>query len=270
MGTTWSLRTRHRAPDPGPIQGRLDQLEGIFSTWREDSEISRFNRFPEGKPFPASQHLLAMTEAAAKIHASSNGALDPTVGPLVASFGFGPPSLADPLAVPCFATIERSTSQGTLRKTKAGATLDLSALVEGYALDLIGTDLRKAGYENFLLEIGGELLAHGPGPQGQGWNVGIQDPGKARGVPLQQIALRNEALATSGTYIQQDGASNHLIDPRTRTPVTHDTVSVSVVAPDATTADAWATALMILGEAKGRPVADREGLEALFLRRSAP
>jgi hypothetical protein len=121
-----------------------------------------------------------------------------------------------------------------------------------------------------VLPRGGELLAHGPGPQGQGWSVGIQDPGKARGVPLQQISLRNEALATSGNYIQQDGATNHLIDPRTRRPVAHDTVSVSVVAPDGTTADAWATALMVLGEAKGRPVADREGLEALFLRRSTP
>jgi FAD:protein FMN transferase len=270
MGTTWTLRTQNKPPEARPIQERLDELEGIFSTWREDSEISRFNRFPLGEPFPASRHLLALTETAARFHASSNGALDPTVGPLVASFGFGPPSMADPLAVPCFAAIERSIAQGTLRKTKAAATLDLSALVEGYALDIIGEDLKKAGYSNFLLEIGGELLAHGPGPQGQGWTVGVQDPGRARGVPLRRIALRNEALATSGTYIQQDGQNNHLIDPRTRRPIAHDTVSVSVVAPDATTADGWATALMILGEADGRALADREGLQALFLRRPVP
>ncbi len=269
MGTTWSLTSIGRATDGSPVQAELDRLERIFSTWREDSEVSRFNRHPSDVPFEVSPELLSVVTLARDIHHRSGGAFDPTVGPLVAAAGFGPPSLADASARPDFGMIEADPSSGTLRKQRQGVMLDLSAVAKGYAVDAIAKRLAAAGHDNFLLEIGGELRACGRGPDGDGWTVGVQDPSGAAGRTTSTVILRDESIATSGTYLQRgaepDGSSSHIIDPRTRQPVGHGTVSVTVIAPDAARADGWATALLVLGREAGREIADREGLEALFL-----
>lgn len=268
MGTTWSLILIDANAEPARIQAQLDSFEAIFSTWNRDSEICRFNRQPSGVPFPVSAALREATGIARTIHAHSGGAFDPTVGPLVAAWGFGPSFAADPSAQPCFEAITVDDANGTLTKTRPDATLDLTALVEGYALDSISAWLVTTGCQNFLLEVGGELKAIGPGPGDGGWIVGIQQPGAAQGQQASSVRLRDEAIATSGTYVQHSASGGtHLIDPRTRRPVFHDTVAVTVIAPSAVRADAWATALVVLGEAEGRPIAEREGLEAIFLVR---
>jgi len=272
MGTRWSLRTIGRAADPGNVQQQLAVFEAIFSTWDPQSEVSRFNRHPAGEPFPASIPLRDALALAQEVHARSQGAFDPTVGPLVAAFGFGPSSLANPNAQPDFAAITLDLQGGTLRKSHPDVTLDLSALVEGYALDKIAAALFSQGHDNFLLEIGGEFLARGSGPEGQGWKTGVQTPSAAPGRTIAAVTLHNEAIATSGTYVQQSGDDahrvTHIIDPRTRRPIAHETVSVTVISGRAVWADAWATALLVLGPAKGREIADREGIEALFLTRN--
>jgi len=123
------------------------------------------------------------------------------------------------------------------------------------------------------LEIGGEFLARGRGPDGEGWKTGVQNPGAPHGQSIISITLRNEAVSTSGAYVQQSGAGanrvTHIIDPRTRRPVVHETVSVTVLSDRAVWADAWATALLVLGSVKGQEIADREGIEALFLNRTS-
>ncbi|MBU6299974.1 MAG: FAD:protein FMN transferase [Verrucomicrobia bacterium] len=272
MGTTWSLRTLGSAPDQAQVQRELDALESVFSTWRADSEISRFNQTPPHQWFPVSAELSEAFLLAREVHDRSSGAFDPTVGPLTAAFGFGPPSLANPGAQPCLELIDYDPCRPALRKKTSAPTLDLSALAEGFALERIASRLLAAGHHNFLLELGGELLARGDGPTGGGWRVGIQDPGIVGKSAATSLSLRNEALATSGTYRQREqrkeGTVTHIIDPRTRRPVAHDTVSVSVIAPSAIQADAWATALLVLGAEEGREMAGKAGLEALFLKAS--
>lgn len=274
MGTTWSLRSLNHPPDQAQIQRQLDSLEAIFSTWQSGSEISRFNRHPPAQPFPVSPELAAVFLAARDIHARSGGVFDPTVGALTAAFGFGPLSLANPAAQPGLHEIAFDPAQRTLRRGASLPTLDLSALVEGFALERIALCLQESGHRNFLLEIGGELLARGPGPDGRGWSVGIQAPGDADKRSVTAIRLRDEALSTSGTYRQmgvKDGVSTtHVIDPRTCRPVCHDTLSVSVIAPNAMETDAWATALLVLGAEAGQKLAEQQNLEALFLKAASP
>ncbi len=262
MGTTWSLHTLETPVDQNEIQSELDSLESIFSTWNPASEISRFNRHPAALPFAASAELAAAIQFAAEMHNRTEGVLDPTVGPLVAAFGYGPPALADPNSVPCFGAISFESASQTLIKQRASATLDFSCFVEGLALDRIASRLESTGHRSFLLEIGGELLARGSGPDGAGWPTGVQTPGAPAGQIFTTLRLYNEALATSGNYTQR----GHIIDPRTRQPVTHDTVSVSVIARSAMQADAWATALLVHGAESGRPIAEHHGIEALFLK----
>jgi thiamine biosynthesis lipoprotein len=215
--------------------------------------------------------LVDVLDLARRVHERSEGAFDPTVGPLVAAFGFGPEGAADESALPCFGAVTVDRDRREIAKTRTGATLDLSGIAKGHAVDRLWEALREGGAGDVLVEIGGELRAAGHGPDGAGWPVGVQEPGGPPGRIGQVIRLRDEAMATSGTYWQRRetprGPVNHVIDPRTRRPVEHDTVSVTVIAPTAASADAWATALLVLGGAEGPAVAEREGVEALFLRR---
>jgi len=150
MGTHSSLQTIGPPLDRVPIQAELDRLEDTFSTWDANSELARFNRDTSGNPFPASISLRDAVAVAREVHHRSDGAFDPTIGPLVAGFGFGPSSLANSKAEPCFSSITLSAADGTLRKSRPDATLDLNALVEGFALDRVAATLSSQGQENFL------------------------------------------------------------------------------------------------------------------------
>jgi thiamine biosynthesis lipoprotein len=160
-------------------------------------------------------------------------------------------------------------SPAALRKLDAALTLNLSALVEGYAADQLGALLQARGVNDYLIDVGGEMLAHGHNPDGKPWQVGIQTPGARPGDAMTALPLSNQALATSGTYRQQfqhSGRSySHIIDPRTGQPVAHRLVSVSVIHQRAALADAWATALLVLGPKEGRETASRLGLTAVFI-----
>lgn len=296
MGTRY--RVLVRADEVGPtaaraiINAELAALIDALSTWTEDSEISRFNRDctqPSGHPM-----LLAVVAAAQAVFAASGGAFDPSVVPLLELWGFGPGGRRDP-GVPTPAAIDAARRQvdfsrivlqrdATVVCTQAGMRIDVSALGKGYAVDRVHDALKAAGARNLLVEIGGEVRVSGTRASDEPFRIGIErpaelltdgaDPGaRARGRELLGArALTGGGVATSGNYrnffVHERKRYTHIVDPRTGWPVPAELASVSVVADTAMMADAWATALMVLGPEHGPAVARAEGLRALFVLES--
>jgi thiamine biosynthesis lipoprotein len=289
MGTAWSVKLAEASLDAearsriaGEIERRLEEVETLMSTWRAESELSRFNRHRSTEPFAVSPQTLAVFRAAREVSDLSGGAFDVTVAPLVAAWGFGATDrLPEPPAEEELAAlrervgywkIELDGEAGTLRKTEPDTTCDLSAIAKGYGVDRVAEALVQLGYEHFLVEVGGELRARGYKRDGSGWRVAIERPeaGATRSI-YEVIELRDTAVATSGdyrNYYEVDGERvSHTIDPRRGAPIRHGVASVSVLHPDAVRADALATALNVLGLQRGLAVAEQHGLGALFIVR---
>jgi len=263
------------------IASELAEVDRQMSTWRADSEISRFNASVELAPFPASRGLLEVVQAARQIGEASDGALDVTVGPLVAAWGFGPggrkdgaPTEAELAALRAqigWSKVHVDLAAGTLRKDHPGLTLELSAIAPGYAADRISERLRGAGHQRFLVDVGGEMRTSGSGAHGGPWRLGIERPDSSGGVVHDVVLVQDLALATSGdyrNYYEQDGVRvSHTIDPRSGRPIAHALASVSVLHSSAALADGWATALNVLGPDEGLALARKHDMAALFLVR---
>jgi len=286
MGTTWHVTylPRTGAADPAAVQAQLESLlvavNDSMSTWQTDSEISRFNRSRPGHWFAVSAPFAEVVAAALAIGELTGGAYDVTVGPLVELWGFGP---ARPLIdLPSAAAIrerrdqvgqqylELDLEQGRIRRLRA-VELDLSSIAKGYAVDVLAEALQAQRITDFLVEVGGEMRVAGQSPRGDAWRVAVERPQPgARSVAL-GIALTDAAVATSGdyrNYFEVDGRRySHSIDPRSGWPVQHDLVSVTVIAADAMHADAWATALTVLGAEDAMALAEAQGLAVYLLRR---
>ncbi len=275
MGTSWHVTVVDRPSTAGlqdKIERRLEEINRTFSTYREDSEINRFSRFPRaGEAFPVSRDFVAVMRTAARIHELSGGAWDGTVRPLVDRWGFGPlPPRAEPPDPKKLETLLRDVGfdrieirPAALVKRVASVTLDLSSIAKGYGVDQVAAVVRGAGFSDFLVEIGGEVRASGSRRGGGPWRVGINrpQPDAAADELYRVVALRDGALATSGDYRQffvRDGVKySHILDPRTGRPVTNGIVSVSVLAPDCTLADGLATAVMVMGVEAGLAAIER-------------
>lgn len=286
MGTTYSVKLdvpslgaeeRERVADE--IRARLDEVNGLMSTYDPDSELSRFNASRSTNPRPMSAATLEVFAAAERVSAASGGALDVTVGPLVEAWGFGvagqpvePPSdeaLADLAERVGYRLLSVDTEGGTLTKANPDVAADLSAVAKGYAVDRVAEALDSLGYHRYLVEVGGELRAGDAKANGDAWRVAIETPNAAVRQIYGVVELAREGVATSGDYrnfYELDGVEYaHLIDPRTARPVRHSGASVSVIHSSTTAADAWATALSVLGPDEGFEVAERLGLAALFI-----
>ncbi len=215
MGTSWKLAWRGETA-PGvekAVTTTLKKWESVLSQWQPESDLSRFNR---GEPAtPELQRVISLAE---EIRLASGGAFDHRMLKETGEAGFGP----------------------------GGSGIDLSAIGKGFAVDRVGEELRKLGVNDFVFELGGEILA-GDGE----WEVAIEKPDPATTEISRTMKLRNQALATSGNYRQfkpaPGGLASHILDPRTRKPIVRPPSSVSVIAADCATADAWATALFVLG-----------------------
>jgi thiamine biosynthesis lipoprotein len=267
FGTGWSILLPGGIDErlPGEIVDILDRVDRAMSPFRADSEISAFNCAAAGA-FAAGPDLARVCAEALRIAALSDGAFDPTVGPLVGRYGFGPirgGRVGDYTALSC--------SSLTLGKADAALSMDLCGIAKGYALDLVAAHLRHAGHRHFLIDIGGELLASGQQTGRNGWLVGISDP--LDGGIHTQFAASDLAIATSGDAINAYETAgrrySHLIDPRSDQPVHTRLASVSVVDRSAMTADGLATALFVLGLDRGPAFAELHGLAALFLLRNS-
>jgi thiamine biosynthesis lipoprotein len=262
MGTTY--RIVYLDAQNRNFQNSLDSLLLVFnqslSTYIPDSELSRFNQSDSLKyELP---YLFPVLKSSKEIFELTEGAFDPTVGPLVNLWGFGPegPQLKDSvnisslLSLVDFNAIVFDSLQ--VKKMKSDMYLDFSAIAKGFGVDILSEFLRGKGIENSLVEIGGELVANGTNENGELWRVGVNKPDEIS-MPDELysiIALGNKAMATSGNYrnyYEADGKKiSHTIDPATGRPVRHGLLSATVVADNCMKADALATAMMVMGTEK--------------------
>ncbi len=287
MGTSYSVQLVDVPDTIGEttlstnVASVLSGVDIAMSTYKPESEVSRFNRAAAGSSTAVSADTVNVVELALVVHKQSQGAFDITVGPLVDLWGFGAdtrelkqvPSKSairaalDKLGV---AAIQVQLSPPALSKTQR-VEIDLSAIAKGYAVDLVAELLEKQGIVNYLVEVGGELRGRGHNSKDQTWRVGIETPMLQRGNAFTSIPLADAAIATSGDYrnyvVLDDKRYSHTIDPRTGKPVVHNVASVTVVHSSAASADAWATALDVLGVPEGLQLAERLGLAAYFIVR---
>jgi len=287
MGTRYAVQIAGEPlPEPArstakaAIEAQLDTVDRLMSSWRDDSEIVRFNRVPTGEAMTLSPETRAVLEEALSVNVVSEGAFDVTVAPLVRAWGFGPggrmPRLPDDAELrhlrPLVGRggIRLDTGAGRLWKTRDGVECDLSAIAPGFAADRVAAALERLGHRNALVDVGGEIRALGERAHGQPWRVAVAAPDDGR--PSARIELRDGALATSGDYrnfwVDEWGSRHsHVLDPRSGRPVAHDLASVTIVRPTAMEADALATALLVLGPEHGWVLAEREGWAVHFVRR---
>jgi len=260
------------------IESLLQELDRSLSTYASDSLINRVNAndpdvLPDG-------HLLEVLQQAIQAHQDTGGAFDPTIAPVVRASGFGPDAADAVLdqaiqdAMPLVGLDKVSIVDGRIIKERPGTTFDLNGIAQGYSADVIARFLTSTGSKNFMVEIGGEVVARGVNADGHDWRVGIDRPSEGNlfpGTHLEAIlTLHDRALATSGNYRsfhEIDGRKyTHCIDPRTGQSTDSPLLSVTVTAPTCTLADAYATACMVMGlEQSIVFIASRPDLEALFI-----
>jgi FAD:protein FMN transferase len=274
MGTTWRVLAalrEGRAVEPlrEAIDCRLDGLVAEMSHWQPGSELCRYNRSLPGW-LDLAPDFATVIAAALDVAQQSDGAFDPAIGAMVDLWGFGPagaqpgPSNDALLEARARSGWKRLSYDRAARRLHqpGGVQLDLSGIAKGYAADALGQLLLQQRCSNFLVEIGGELVGAGLRPDSEPWWVELEDGGAGL-LPI-RVALHEMAVATSGSYVRGD----HTIDPRIGRPCANDIVAVSVLHSSAMLADAWASALTVLGGAEGMEHAIEMGIAARFVLRS--
>ena len=253
MGTYYSIQYDSDQNFHVEIDSILSQFISAASTYDSTSEISEFNR--NGVVYFRTPHLHKMLSMAKQIHAETRGAFEPTLFPLISVHGFGPSRkniasqsiIGSLLHLVSFSHIQfDSVKVWTLKK---GVQLDLNAMGEGYAIELISGFLEENQIRNYKVEIGGEMKCNGRNPEGDFWLIGIEDPAQRI---TRTVRLQNESISTSGSYrnFSTDSSGkkqSHLIDPRTGYPIQNNLLSVTSRASSAIHADAFATACMVMG-----------------------
>ncbi|CAA0091656.1 FAD:protein FMN transferase [BD1-7 clade bacterium] len=279
MGTTYHvtaelLKGASQVQIQAAIDRRLREINQSMSTYIDTSKISEFNRLPVGQSLPIDDDFVDVFQVSRKIYDMSNGAFNPSVGALVDLWGFGPEyRMQDTAKIPSDADIAKARAEmgfadimldGNVLTKRTPVHLDFSAVAKGYAVDEIAEVLNQFGITNFMVEIGGEVSTRGNSPRGDYWRIAIEAPDKVREKYPTTLNLHEASIATSGdyrNYYEVDGQRyTHIIDPVSGRPVTHGLTSVTVIADDVAQADAWATALLVLGEDAGFQLAKDVGL----------
>jgi thiamine biosynthesis lipoprotein len=292
MGTTWSVKaiaaTAGAVPQDSWFTDELATINAAMSTWDPDSEISQFNTSESTDWFAVSARTAKVVTESIRIAQLTDGAFDPTVGPLIDLWNFG--SRPAEFRVPTdeqivavrdyvgFNKLHVREDPPAIRKDHPQLSINLSAIAKGYAVDAVADVMRSNnGPRRFLIEIGGEIVARGKSSTGKPWRIGIEEPVSGRRDVYKSdgkqfvVALSNLAMATSGdyrNYFEAQGIRySHTIDPKTGRPVNHDLVSVTVLHKSCMTADALATALLVLGPDDGYNLAQQQQLAVLMLTR---
>lgn len=280
MGTrgTVSIVTADSSAVVGAADAAWDAIEATdqrFSNWKSESELSRSNRALDAGPVALSAEAADLIATALRIHRESGGSFDPTVEPLVRLWGF----LGGSPRVPSAAAIEETRAVvgadlleldgTTLRSARPGVRVDMGGIAKGHAVDRAIEALRAHGIVDALVDISGNMIGLGHPFGRDHWTVGVRDP-DTEDRWFATLTLGDDAIATSGNYEQFVDAGGrrygHVLDPRTGWPV-DDLVSVTVTAPTAVEADAWATALLVLGsEGAQRLLADRPDLAGVLVQ----
>lgn len=262
------------------VDGELRRVNDQMSTYLESSEVSRFNASDSTDWFEVSPETAQVVAKSLELHRLSDGAFEITVAPLVDAWSFGPGkrTLTPPTRERVAELLQRVGSQHlsvrdeppAIRKARPEIAIDLSAIAKGHGVDRLIALITGWGVKNAFVEIGGEVRVTGD-KAGEPWRVGIQQPDIAGEVVAKSLSLRDRAIATSGDYRNffdfEGQRYSHTIDPRTGQPVRHATASVSVIADDCMTADAWATAINVLGPEEGARIVRELGLDVLLVVR---
>lgn len=252
QGTTYEIKYRHpEVLQPG-VDSVLEAMDRCLSLYRTDSELTAFNQTTTH--VFRSPYFYEVLRKAEEVFRESEGLFDPTVLPLVEVYGFGPSrkrSGADPDSLRqwvgfSFIGYDRTS----VWKKKAGVRLDFNGIAQGYTVDLVASYLKTKGVEDYLVEIGGEIVCRGEKSPGKPWTIGIENP-EQPGKYLTIIPLKNRAMTTAGNYRSRyvaDGqVFTHIINPKTGAMEQSNLLSVTVFAPDAITADGYDTAFMVMG-----------------------
>lgn len=281
MGTRWSVLTY--APEgtdisalTADLQAAVDEVDAQMSVWTPHSDLMRLNTAPVGAWVALPGRLLTVLATALDIGRLSDGAFEIAMGDAVAAWGFGP-APADEAAIrtalaqprrPSFETLELDLAGSAARK-RCKMRLDLGGIAKGYGVDRLIEVAQAHGLAHALAAIDGELRALGHQPDGKGWAVALERPTPGERAAHSVFELQDIAIATSGDYrhfVELGGQRlAHTMDPARGGPVMGGPASVTVLAETCMQADALASALMVLGEAKGRALAARLGVEAVFL-----
>jgi thiamine biosynthesis lipoprotein len=285
MGTRWSASVDcDAAPSLDALRQDLaaavEQVDAQMSPWKPESDLVRLNRAPVDAWVDLPPEILEVLACAMDIHRQSAGAFDPCVGALVDAWGFGAVRDAPDAAAinsvrqaaPCTmrAGLEIDPAAGRARK-RAPVQLDLCGIAKGYAVDRMVAVLQQHGVQHALAALDGELRAVGHQASGAPWAVALEAPDAGRRAVRGVIELQDLAVATSGDYRRYlevgEARLAHTMDARRAAPVNNAVASVTVLARTCMEADAWATALLVAGPGEGLGLAQRRGLEALFLLR---
>ena len=285
MGTTYSVQWHPQNISASQlkqaIETRLIEINQVMSTYDSQSQLSQFNASREIGWHAVDSSLAAIVLEAQDIHQKSFGAFDVSVGPLVNLWGFGPDQTEFSLPTPTEINIamrsvgsqylQARLQPPALNKNIKDLYVDLSAIAKGYGVDEIARIMDQAGVENYMVEVGGEVKCKGVGYHGDPWRIGIETPNILRGEIEQILSLDNIAVATSGDYRNffehEEQIYSHTINPQTGYPVQHNLGSVTVAHTSAAIADAWATALLVLGPAQALEVAAQQELAILLITR---
>jgi len=282
MGTRWSALF-HMPGDfetAGVYTAMADAVAGVdqqMSAWKPESNLNRLNAACPGKWIVLPEHLMKVLQAGLAIGEASGGAFDIGMGDAVAAWGFGAVE-ADETAIKAARLVRRNPAHDILEldpanrraRKHADVCFDLNGIAKGYGVDRLAETASLHGIEAGLFAIDGELRALGAQPDGTGWTVAVEKPDLHERSPHSIIELEGSAIATSGNYrhwVDIGGHRlSHTMDPRLGMPLKSPPASATVIARDCMSSDAWATAMMVLGDEQGLKLAERLGLSVLFLR----
>ncbi|MCB5191202.1 FAD:protein FMN transferase [Methylobacillus arboreus] len=282
MGTTWSVRYINLPGLPkvavaSAIETALDQVVQQMSTWLQGSVINQFNHAEPGTVLPVPWEFSAVLSKALAVASQTDGCFDPTVGTLVDLWGFGPQQGRE--LPPAPESVEAALLDSGWKKLQfdpvrselkqsGRLTLDFSGIAKGFGVDQVAAALRQSGLQHYLVEVGGEFYGYGVKPDGQPWWVALERTPDAAMLDEYIVAAHGLGLATSGDYrryFEHEGRHYaHTINPATGWPVAEAPVSVSVLASSCMEADAFATALTVMGLERGLAFARTHELAALF------
>lgn len=287
MGTTYSVKvvsvpgaSVEELPDA--VDTALAEVNQQMSTWIDDSELSRFNVSRSTDWFPVSPATLSVVREADRVSRLTDGLFDATIAPLIDLWSFGsekgsrqPPADDAIESVMSRCGYEKLTHRDdppAIKKSLPGLSVNLSAIAKGYGVDRVIEVLQQRGYSAALVEIGGEVRAIGTKPDGSPWRIAIERPVTSERSFQRIVPLSNNAVATSGDYrifFEHEGQRfSHEIDPRTGKPVRHQLAAATVITESCMTADALATALMVMGPDDGYNFAETHGIAAFFIVRT--
>lgn len=286
MGTVWQVRLSELPQEmtledvKAELEQQLELVNQQMSTYRPDSVISQYNQAEAGTWHQVPSEFALVLATALELAEISQGAFDPTVGPLVNLWGFGPQARGKSLpSDEKIASVKaevgwqkvKTREQGHEVLQPGGIYLDFSAIAKGYAVDLLGERLTELGVAGWLVDIGGDLRTQGHKPNGEPWYIAVERPNAQAREVSSVLALNDKGVATSGDYRNfydtQEGHFSHTIDPRTGRPVEHQLASVTVLEESCMLADGLATLLTVLGPEEGLAFAQERGLEVYFIER---